>query len=112
MDRRRSRFTRSLFYGILVFPLWILAEVAVTLFDMVGSRYLVALLMVGIVWLPLHLLFDAGIGYWLWPSLVFGVFLCGLWDRCEIFTARRPLSRLGIVRPPDRGERHSASARS
>jgi hypothetical protein len=63
---------------------------------------LIAAIAVGIVWLPLHLVADVSYDYWLWPSLVIGLGLTGLWDGCRIFVIRPYLGNWMLV-PDDRG---------
>ncbi len=72
----------------LLFPVRLLLEIVVTLFDLLISRYLVAAVAVGTVWLPLHYAFGLSFKYWLWPTLALGLALCGLWEGCNIFVVR------------------------
>ena len=82
---------------LLLLPLKIVLEIVVTLFDMVVSRHIVAAIVVGAFWLPCHFAFHASIAYFIWPTVILGLMLCGLWDGCEIITIRGRLSRIGLV---------------
>ena len=82
----------------LLFPLRVLAELCVIIFDMMLSRYLLAAAIVGVIWLPIYLLFGASHGWFIWPSVVLGMAFCGLWDGCQIFTIRDYVAKTGLVR--------------
>ena len=94
----------AIFRGLtcwLLFPLRLILEIIVTLFDLTLSRHLMAAIAVGIVWLPLHLIADISYKYWLWPSLVIGLALTGLWEGCNIFVIRPYLGNWVLI-PDDR----------
>jgi len=82
----------------LLFPMRLVGEILVTLFDMVFSRYLIAFVIVGFFWLPLHLIFETKVAYLFWPTLVFGTCLCGLWDACNIFGIRRYVGWVALIK--------------
>ena len=88
---------RRLIKWLVVFPLRCIAEVAVLLFDMIVSRYLIAACVVAVFWVPSYLLFGATHSSFSWPTLVLGVVLCGLWEGCQIFAIRDFLAKFGIV---------------
>lgn len=79
-------------------PLRIISEILVTLFDMLVSRYLLAAVIIGIVWAPCHFIFGATRGWYVWPTVVLGMAFCGLWDGCQIFTIRDRVAKTGLVR--------------
>jgi len=80
-----------------LFPFRLVLEIVVTLFDMTLSRYLIAGIVVGIVWAPLHLAMGTSFQYWLWPTLALGLCLTGLWEGCDIFIVRPYLSRWLLI---------------
>ena len=83
--------------GLVLLPLKIALEIAVTLFDMAVSRYIVAAMGVGVFWLPCHFIWQVSIAYFIWPTVIAGSMLCGLWEGCDIFTIRPRLSKIGLV---------------
>lgn len=90
--RTKTRGKRGLVWWILL-PVRIPLEIAVILFDLTLSRHLIAAIVVGVFWGPMHLMIDLSYTYWFWPSLVIGCCLTGLWDGCEILTVRPYLAR-------------------
>lgn len=94
---KNRKLVRGVIWWILL-PFRIFIEVLVTLFDMALSRYLIAGMVVGVVWTQLHLATDLSSKYWMWPTVVLGMCLTGLWDGCDIFTIRAILSRWLLIR--------------
>ncbi|MCU0721366.1 MAG: hypothetical protein MUC83_16770 [Pirellula sp.] len=81
----------------LLLPLRIPIEILVTLFDLTLSRHLIAAIVVSIIWTPLHFAIDLSFEYWLWPTVILGVCLTGLWEGCDIFIVRPYLSRWLLI---------------
>ena len=82
-----------------MFPLRLLVEIVVVLIDTMLSRYVIAGVIVGVVWIPCHFLFDASFKAWMWPTLVLGLCLIGLWEGCHMFEIRPYLANLVLVPP-------------
>lgn len=87
----------------LLFPLRLILEIIVTLFDLTLSRHLMAAVAVGIVWLPFHLIAGINYNYWLWPSLIIGLALTGLWEGCNIYVIRPYLGNWVLI-PDNRNQ--------
>ena len=81
-----------------LFPLRVVFMIVVGIFDSVLSRYLVAVILVGLIWGPLHLLWGISVNYFTWPTLIFGILLTGLWEGCSIFTIRNWVPRWMMLR--------------
>lgn len=92
-----DRQTRALSWWLLL-PFRFVAEVTVGLYDFILSRYLVAAVLVGIIWVPLHLIWGISTGYYIWPTLIIGLILTGLWEGCSIFTIRHRVPRWMLLR--------------
>ena len=84
-----------------VLPFRFVAEVLVFAFDILISRYILAAVVIAVFWLPAYLAFGISHKWFLFPTIILGMCLCGLWDGCRIFTIRGRLARLGIVRSWD-----------
>jgi|JI9StandDraft_1071089.scaffolds.fasta_scaffold06768_10 hypothetical protein len=82
-----------------IFPFRLLVEIAVILIDTMLSRYVIAGAIVGVVWIPCHFLFDASFKAWMWPTLVLGLCLIGLWEGCHMFEIRPYLANLVLIPP-------------
>ena len=83
----------------LFFPARLTVEIFVTLFDMILSRYLIAGALVSIFWLPCYFLFGFSLVTWVWPTVILGACLCGLWDGCHMLEIRPYFSRFVLVPP-------------
>lgn len=82
------------------FPLRLSVTLFVTIFDLLISRYLLALPCVALIWLPLH--FAAGLNIWYlyWPTIILGTMLAGLWEGCDIFVINRYVPRWLLFAAP------------
>ena len=89
--------------GWFLFPFRLILEIIVTLFDLTLSRHLIGAVVVGIIWIPLHLVTGISYQYWLWPSLAIGVALTGFWDGCNILVVRPYLGNW-VLFPDDRND--------
>ena len=91
---RKPKPTARRIASWLFLPIRIAIGVLIVVFDLVVTRFLVAGILTGIIWIPLHFAVDLGYGYWIWPTLPVGALLMGLWDGCDIFGIRSYFSRL------------------
>ena len=99
-DRNETQGKRGTVWWLLL-TVRIPLEVAAILFDSTLSRHLIAAILVGFFWGQLHLLINLSYSYWLWPSVVIGCCLTGLWDGCEVFTIRPYLGRWLLLSDDD-----------
>lgn len=86
-----------------VFPLRLLLEIFVTLFDITLSRYLIAAIPVLMIWVPFKLAFNASISFLVWPIVVGGLALTGLWEGCHMYEIR-PYFANWVLVPPESWE--------
>jgi hypothetical protein len=97
-----SHSTGSRVVGWLVFPLRLALEIFVILFDLILSRYLIAAAVVALIWIPFYLIASIHYKYWLWPTLILGCGLTGLWDGCKVLTIRQYFGKWLLLSTGDR----------
>lgn len=83
-----------------IFPVRLFVEIAVVLIDTMLSRYIIAGAVVGVFWVPCHFLFDASFKAWMWPTIILGLGLIGLWEGCHMFEIRPYFANL-VLTPPE-----------
>lgn len=69
----------------LAFPFRLLATLLLMAFDLVLSRWLIALPVVTLVWLPLYFLLNLSMMYLVVGTIILGTMLAGLWEGCSMF---------------------------
>gem|GEM_PF-4248186 len=89
---KQSNLLTTAFKWVLL-PIRVVITIAVVLFDTVMSRYLISMIIVGVIWGPLYLIWGLSTNYFIYPSIIIGTCLCGLWDTCKIFTIHSYLPR-------------------
>lgn len=86
----------------LLLPIRLLVEIPLWLFDWFLNRFVIAGLVVGLVWIPLHYLIGLSFNYWYWPTVILGIGLTGLWEGCEMFTLRPLLPSALLLTAPEK----------
>lgn len=84
---------------LILFLIRLAVTVSVSFFDWILSRYLVAGVIVGVLWLPAFWLWRVSESWFTVPTTILGFVLCALWEGCEIFTVGHFFEKSGFLLP-------------